>query len=180
MQIIDYNTRLFKNIFPDYDTFSNWYMSTGFAESIDKCPSKVTFQLIFNEYSCSHASMSPDDFKGHFANDLYTYFQEFEATTLAISELMDLTDKDIEIADSMVNNVANVPETAASTDNVTTDFLSSQNKQITLKGKLQIKRELLSNKRAFTVRSFLAKFKHLFIKVISPAYTYVVEEPDED
>lgn len=180
MQMIDYNTRLFKNIFPDYDTFEEWYLTTGFAESADECPERTTFQLIFNEYSCSHVSMSPDDFKGHFANDLYTYFQEFEATTRAIAELMTLTDEDIEIADSIVNNVADIPETAASTDNTTADFISSQNKQITLKGKLQVKRELLSTKRAFTVRSFLAKFKHLFIKVLSPAYTFVVEEPDEE
>lgn len=180
MQMVDYNTRLFKNIFPDYKTFVDWYTTTGFASYVDECPTEVTFRLIFNEYSCSHVCMSVDDFKGHFANDLYTYFREFEETTIAINELMTLTDNDIEIADSIVNNVADIPETAASTDNTTADFISSQNKQITLKGKLQVKKELLSAKRAFTVRSFLAKFKHLFIKVISPSYIYVVEEPDEE
>lgn len=180
MQIVDYNTRLFKNIFPTYQDFETWYRNTGLSDTESDVPSKKTFALIFNEYACSHVSMSPDDFKGHFANDLYTFYREFEATTAAISELMELTDKDIEISDMMITNVADVPETPKSTDTKTVDFISSQNKQIGVKGQLQVKRELISNKRAFTVRTFLNRFKHLFVKIVSPAYTFVVVEPDEE
>lgn len=178
MQIIDYNTRLFKNIFPTYSDFKTWYQSSGLSDNSEDVPSLKTFTLIFNEYSCSHCCMSVDDFKGRFANELFTYYKEFEATTKAISDLMALTDKDIRISDRIINNTADIPETTSTTDAEEVDYISAQQKQISVKGNLQVKRELLSSKRAFTVKSFLNKFKHLFIKVISPSYTFVVEEPD--
>ena len=89
-----------------------------------------------------------------------------------------LTDEDIRISDRIINNTADVPETTLTTDVEEVDYISAQQKQISVKGNLQVKRELLSSKRAFTVKTFLNKFKHLFIKVISPSYTFVVEEPD--
>ena len=179
MEILDYNGRLFKNIFPDYDTFQAWYLNSGLSDDTIDCPSKKTFTLIFNEYSCSHACMSADDFKGHFANDLFSHYKEFEGTTKAIDDLMKLTADDIKVSDTLISNMADIPETGNTTDTETVDFISNQQKQINVKGKLQIQRELLSNKRSFTVKSFLNKFRHLFIRVVSPAYTFVVEEPDE-
>ena len=80
----------------------------------------------------------------------------------------------------MITNYANIPETASSTDVEEVDFITNQQKAINKKGKLQIKKEQLSNKRTFTVKTFLNRFRHLFIKVISPAYTFVVAEPDEE
>lgn len=179
MEMLDYDSRLFKNIFQDYNSFKEWYLGSGLSDGAEDCPNKKTFTLIFNEYSCSHCCMSVDDFKGHFANDLFSHYREFEGTTKAIDELMKLTAEDIKVSDTLISNVADVPETESTTDIETVDFISNQQKQINVKGKLQIQKELLSNKRSFTVKSFLNKFKHLFIKVISPAYTFVVEEPDE-
>ena len=115
-----------------------------------------------------------------FANDIYTYYREFEATSKSIIDLMNLTDEEISIADSMITNFANIPETASSTDVEEVDFITNQQKAINKKGKLQIKKEQLSNKRTFTVKTFLNRFRHLFIKVISPAYTFVVAETDEE
>ena len=93
---------------------------------------------------------------------------------------MKLTDDDIALTDTMITNFANVPETTASTSDTEVDFISNQQKSMNQLGKLQIKKAQLANKRAFTVRTFLNRFRHLFIKVISPAYTYVVSEPDEE
>ena len=180
MEIIDYNTRLFKNIFPNYKTFEEWYISTPLSDNEDDVPSLRTFTLIAYEYNDSHTAFSPESFKEHFANDLYTYYREFEATTRSILELMQLTDNDISTADEMITNVANIPETESSTNIEEVDFITTQQKNINKKGKLQIKRELLANKRAFTVKTFINRFKHLFIRVASPAYTFVVREDEEN
>lgn len=180
MEMLDFNTRLFKNIFPDYNTFAAWYMSTPLSEDINDVPSEKTFTLLAYEFNDSHTSLSPDSFKQHFANDLYTYYKEFEATTKSISELMELTDSDIATAETMVTNFADIPETKKTTETLEVDFISNQQKTINRKGTLQIKREQLSNKRAFTVKTFLKRFRHLFIKICSPAYTFVVREEDEE
>lgn len=180
MEMLDFNTRLFKNIFPDYDTFAAWYRGTPLSEDINDVPSEKTFTILAYEFNDSHISLSPDSFKQHFANDLYTYYKEFEATTKSISELMQLTDSDIATADTLVTNFADVPETKKTTDVTSVDYISNQQKNINIKGTLQIKREQLSNKRTFTVKTFLKRFRHLFIKICSPAYTFVVREEDEE
>lgn len=179
MERIDYSTRLFKNIFPDYASFKEFYTGTPLSDSKNDCPSEKTFTLIAFEFNDSHVSLSPEGFKQRFANDLYTYYREFEETTKAISDIMQLSDAEIERSGSMVTNVADIPEEARSTSDTEVDFISSQQKMINLKGKAQVKREQLANKRAFTVKSFLNKFRHLFIKILPPAYTFVVEEGDD-
>lgn len=180
MEIIDYNTRLFKNIFPDYNTFATWYKGLPLSDDDNDCPSEKTFTLIAFEFNDSHSVFSPDSFKEHFANDIYTYYREFEATTKSILDLMKLTDDEIAVENQNILNIANIPETESSTDEEVVDFISTQNKTINKKGKLQIKKEQLASKRAFTVKTFINRFRHLFIKVISPAYTFVVAEPDEE
>ena len=180
MEMISFNNKLFKNIFPDYETFRQWYISTDLSDDENDCPSRKTFALIANEYNDSHTALSVESFKQRFANDIYTYYREFEETTKSILDLMKLTDDDISTADKMITNVANIPETASSTDIEEVDFVTTQQKNITKKGLLQIKKEQLSNKRAFTVKTFINRFRHLFIKIISPSFTFVIEENQED
>lgn len=178
MEMLDYDTRLFKNIFPNYQSFKDYYLSTPL--SYTDAPTEKTFAIIAFEFNDSHSAFSVESFKQHFALDIYTFYREFEKTTDAITELMKLTDDEIATENVMITNVANIPENESSTDEETVDFISNQQKSISKKGKLQIKREQLANKRIFTVRTFLNRFRHLFVKVISPAYTFVIREDWED
>ena len=146
--------------------------------TVADCPSLKTFALIFNEYADCHIAFTKESFLERFSNDLYTFYKEFEQTTKAIDDLMNLTDNDIAIADRMITNIANIPEVTSSTDVEEVDYVSQQQKSINKKGTLQIKKEQLSNKRSYTVRSFLNKFRHLFIKIISPSYVSVYEEEE--
>lgn len=178
MEMVDFNTKLFKNIFSSYQDFVSWYTSTPLSDDPSDVPTKKTFTLIAYEYNDSHVNLSIESFKEHFANDIYTYYREFEETTKSINDLMSMTDEEIAIAGNMITNIANIPETASDTNEETVDFISQQQKMINKKGKLQIKREQLSNKRAYTTKTFLNRFRHLFIKIISPAYTDVYGEPE--
>lgn len=180
MQAIGNSTYLFMEVFPDYETFEEWYKSTSLSDGEDDVPSKKTFSLIYNEYAESHIAFSKVGFSNHFANDLYTYYKEFEATTKAIDDLMKLSDDEIANDTAMILNIANIPETEGSTDDETVNFVSQQQKNITKKGKLQIKKEQLSSKRTYTTKTFLNRFRHLFKRVCRPTFiTYYVEE-DED
>lgn len=176
MEMIGYSTNLFKNIFPSYNSFIDWWKSTPFYDSEESPPSNVTFGLISFEYNDSHVFSSDESFKEHFAIDLYTFYQEFEATTKEIKKMLALTDEQIAQDSINIMNIANIPETESSTDIETVDFISQQQKSITKKGNLQIRREQLSSKRAFTVKTFLNRFRHLFRRIISPSYTLVIEE----
>lgn len=169
---------LFKNVFPDYETFRDWYLSLPLSENSNDVPSEKTFALIAYEYNSSHCAMLAEDFRQRFAVDLYTFYKEFEETTKQISDLMSLKDEDIAISDMSVLNIGDIPETPSTTDVMSVDFVSGQQKTINQKGKLQIKRELLSNKRAFTTRTFLKRFKHLFLVCVNSPYTFVVGEPE--
>lgn len=179
MEQLDYSTRLFKNIFPTYEDFRNWYVGTPLSDGTD-CPSERTFTLIAYEYNDCHVAFSPESFKQRFANDIYTFYREFEATTEVIMDLMKLTDEEISTSDEMITNYANIPETESSTSAEEVDFITTQQKNINKKGKLQIKKEQLANKKAFTVKTFINRFRHLFIKIVSPAYNFVISEPDEE
>lgn len=172
--------KLFKNIFPDYETFSTWYKSTPLSDSETDVPSEKTFALIAYEYNDNHVAFTEESFKQRFAVDIYTFYREFEETTKGIIAMMQLTDDEIATADAYITNTAVIPETATSTNVEEVDFVTSQQKQINKKGKLQVKKEQLSAKRVFTTRTFIKRFKHLFVKVIDAAYTPVIGENMED
>lgn len=180
MQALDYDTYLFKNIFGDYDTFKAWYIETDLSDSEEDVPNKKTFRLIANEFNDCHTCYSVESFKEHFNNILYTYYKEFEATTKAIDDLMSISDEDAKISSQFVTNVADIPETTSSTDTETVDYVSTQQKNIDIKGVTQVKREQLSNKRTYTVKTFLNRFRPLFIKIISPSYTSVYAESEDE
>lgn len=179
---------LFKDIFPDYNTFKEWYsevpLSDDFGEEKTEeyiykdVPNLKTFTLIAFKYNDSRTSMSMESFKQNFANELYTYYKEFEETTKAIEELMKLSDEAISTDNYMVTNVADIPETTRDTDTETVDFISQQQKMIQKKGTLRIKREQISNKRALTTKTFINRFRHLFIRILSYDYNHLVKEDE--
>ena len=178
MQLDGYETKIFNDIFPTYETFSSWWNSS--YSEISVVPSKLTFMLIQSEYRESHIAFDEIGFKDRFFVDLYTYVREFEATTRAIDDLMNLSDEDIAISGSMVQNIADIPERQNSTNAEEVNFISQQQKMINKKGTLQIKREQLINKKAYTVKSFIKRFRHLFIRVLSSAHVPVIREPEGD
>lgn len=175
-----YATKVFRDVFPDYETFKEYYLNSGLSDGEEDVPNKKTFTLILFEYSDSHLCLSEESFKQKFSNDIYTFYKEFERTTKSIDELMNLTDQEIAKGDILVTNYADIPENESSTDIEEVDFITSQQKMINKKGILQVKKEQLSNKRVYTVKTFLNRFRHLFIKIISPAYTFVIEENEEE
>lgn len=183
MEAKAYETSLFKDIFPTYNDFEEWYTSTPLSDNLysdeaNDVPSERTFTILFYEYSDSHVAFSDESFKNRFAVDIYTYYKEFEATTKAIDDLMSLTDNDIIVDGAMITNVADVPETTSTTNIDVVNYISQQQKAISTKGKLRISKELISAKRAYTVRSFVKKFDHLFQRVYSPYYTFVVRDDE--
>lgn len=151
-------------------------------ETVDKkldCPRLQTFSLLFNNYSDNHIASSLETFKMHFTNILDTYFKEYENTTKAIDKLMDLKEEDIATDYSTILNIANIPETESTTNQEEVNFISQQQKTISKKGKLQISKEILASKKAYTTRTFLNRFKYLFIKIISSGYNLLYENETE-
>ena len=143
-------------------------------------PEFKTFSYLYNEYADCHAAFDFIGFLNHFENDLQTFYKEFEATNKEIDRLMGLTDEQIAIEYSHIMNIAQIPENTYDTDSESVNFVTQQQKDLNKKGTLQIVREQLVNKKAYTVRQFIARFKHLFIKVLSPTYIPVYEGEEED
>lgn len=178
MQVQMQETKVFNDIFSNYEEFVSW-LNESYGEEIH-IPRKTTFLLIQAEYRVSHIAFTPDTFKDKFFIDLYTYCKEFEKTSDAIDELMDLSDEEISLEGSMIVNMADIPENPSSTNIDTVDFVSQQQKTLSKKGTLQIKREQLSSKRAYTVKTFLKRFRHLFIRILATPYVNVIGEPEGD
>jgi hypothetical protein len=168
----------FIDIFPDYETFKNWYTSIPLSDNLTDCPNEKTFTLIFYEYNSWTCAFNETNFKQKFANILYSTYREFEETTREIISLMSLTDEDIALDANQTINMANIPETPNTTNIEEVDFVTTQQKTINRKGVLQIRREQLSNKRVFTVKSFLNRFKPLFSRIVSDPYLSLVKEGD--
>lgn len=171
-----YDFKLFKDVFPDYQTFLDWYSQTPFATTFNKSPNIVTFNIIYNEYCVSHLAFSEEVFKCKFSNDIYTYFEDFEQESEAIKDLMALTSEDIVKAGSTVVNFADIPEKTSDTDAEVVDFVSQQQKTNMFRSELESKREVIRNKRELSVRRFLSRFRHLFMRIISPDYIKVYVE----
>ena len=174
-----YDFKLFKDVFPGYQAFKSWYSTTIFrAVYANSIPNEVTFGLIYNEYCVSHLAFSEEVFKRKFANYLYTYFEDFEQESDAIRDLMALTSSQILKAGTTVVNMADIPEQLNSTDTDVVNFVSQQQKTNMFRSELDAKREIIRNKRELSVKRFLGRFRHLFMRIISPDYikVYVEEE----
>lgn len=179
MEKVMYNSKVFKDVFPDYNSFKDFWIDTDIGTD-KNLPSKTAFGVVSIQYCSSHIAFTEDEFKLRFCLEMYTYAKEFEETSKAIDQLMSLSPEEMAISSEAIINFAEIPETELSTDAETVNFISNQQKSINKKGKLQVLRELITNKRSYTTRSFLRKFQHLFIKILSPAYTFAVEEKDEE
>jgi len=169
---------IFMDIFPDYQTFATWYKSIPLSDNAQDCPNEKTFTLIAYEYNDSHCAFSEESFKNRFANILYTFYKEFEETTKEIISLMNIPDTSVALDDSTTTNMANIPETEQSTNTEILDFISQQQRTINRKGELRVRREQLSNKRTFTTKTFLNRFRGLFIRIISPHFLQLINEED--
>lgn len=178
MEKIMYNNKVFKDVFPDYNSFEIAWNNSGLSDGYK--PNNRTFQILFIQYCSSHIAFTEDEFKLRFCLEMYTYAKEFEETSVAIDKLMSLSPEEMAISYEAITNFAEIPETELSTDAETVNFISNQQKSINKKGKLQVLRELITNKRSYTTRSFLRKFQYLFIRILSPAYTFAVEEDEEE
>lgn len=144
-------------------------------------PTIKTFALIFHEYCDNNIACSNDSFLMKYANILSTYYKEYEQTSKAITRLMELTSEDIAIDNYNITNSAEVPETESSTNVEEVDYITVQQKNFTKKGNLQISKELLYNKKSYTTRTFLNRFRYLFIRILSNGYTGVYgNEGDEN
>ena len=176
MYNLAYNTKVFKDVFPTYADFVGWY--NGEVFSTGGTPSETTFKLIAYEFNDSHIAFSEDSFKEHFAIDLFTYYKEFEETCAAINVLMQMNYDEASMGDSNILNIANIPETEDNTSSTEVNFISQQQKNINIKNQTQVRREQISNKRHYATKAFLNKFRHLFIKILSPAYTFVIQEKE--
>lgn len=139
-------------------------------------PTLKTFSTIFYEYADNNIAFSNESFKLKYANIMATYYKEYEQTTKAITNLMNLTDNDIAIDNYIITNSAEIPETPSSTSIEEVDYVSVQQKNFTKKGKLQISKELLYNKKSYTTKTFLNRFRYLFIRILSDSYTPVYED----
>ena len=138
--------KLFKNIFPDYETFSTWYKSTPLSDSETDVPAKKTFALIAYEYNDNHVAFTEESFKQRFAVDIYTFYREFEETTKSIIAMMQLTDEEIATADSYITNTAVIPETAMSTNVEEVEFCYKSTKANQQKGKTTSQKRTIVNK----------------------------------
>ena len=177
--------KTFCQVFPDYDTFKAWYLSIPLSDNKEDCPSEKTYTLILYQYADSHIAFSEEGFKQKFAKTLYSYYKEFEKTTKAIDELMNLSDEDVAVANVSTLNTADTPEVAFNTNDgvehdTAVDYTSQQQRTINRKGKMQVKREQLSNKRAYTVTTFLNRFVYLFIRILSQPYNWMWGDDNDD
>lgn len=143
-------------------------------------PSIKTFALLFHEYCDNHIAYDIVSFMMKYANVMCTYYKEYEQTSKAIDKLMNLTEDDIAIDNCIITNSADIPETESSTNVEEVNYVSVQQKNINKKGKLQISKELLYNKKSYTTKTFLNRFRHLFIRILSHSHTALYEEDLED
>ena len=156
-----YSTYTFKELVPDYTTFSDTYKD-GLLTTL---PSQQTFKLLYNEFAESHIAFTKERFICKFENVLYQTVEAFEYDTNVKRAMREFEDSVFEDEGDMITNIATAPNNEYDTDEERVNHLDQQQKMKARASKANAYYKRLTMNKETAVKTFLNKFRQLFIVI---------------
>ena len=182
----NYRTRMFTDLFPSEEDFTDAWEECGLYES-DLFAHSTTiskiFYLLYARYGNSHLAYTDEtQFAYQMWSIITTYGPNWEKEVDVQKALRALTEDDIIQGGLTVYNHAYNPATAPSTD--APDLLPYVNEQNTTnrqKSKVEAYANLMVLLKNDITAEFLSKFRHLFLTIVAPDYPlWFITEVEED
>lgn len=172
----EYRTRTFGEIFPDVTSFTDFYSSGPIPGRLLNGNDYSTYQadtiytLLCSEYFGAHISMSSEDwFKLKVMQIIYEYGPTWQREMALQDKLLALTDDQLMTGSKAIYNHAAHPSTDPSTATLEElTYIDDQNTSNWKKERIRAFVDGSSGLDDSITRTFLNRFKKLFIKFIYP------------
>lgn len=172
-------TRTFSEVIPTVSEFLKIFTDYGIPDIItDQDEKAIVYYLLLGEYANSHLkTLDETRFKIKLATTIYSYYPTFKCKDDIQKIIRELTDEQILQDGVMIDNLALNPDQAPPTSSdEALDHVSQQNYSIQKKSILNALNAKYASLHSNMVKSFLDKFKDLFMKVVSTYdYLYYVD-----
>lgn len=171
----------FTDIYQDVDSFLSDYKSNGIQPIIKDDSVKTLYYLLYSKYGNSViASSDTNRFKYELFAIVFSYGPTWEKELDIQSKLRNLTEDELLMGSTNINNQAMNPGTAPSTQYL--DELPAINQQIVSKykkDKMTGYATLMDLLKRDVTESFLSKFKKLFLTIVQKELPLWYESDEE-
>ena len=156
------NTWYFEEIFPDDLSFNTFLSDYGVI-----LPNTITYTKLYNLFldkylNCSVAYDTKEVFKRRLALLLNDYLNEYCVRVATLNKMYALTDDDLVVVSTYINNYANNPNYEISDVYNELGYVSNQNNGINRINKLTAYVSLLKQILPYGNQEFLDRFRKLF------------------
>lgn len=183
-----YNTQLFKQIYPDFDSFKHDFDEEfgGYAKDCISATSlKTLYWMLFARYGSNPiVNLTPNIFRSKIVSITFQKGPTWERKLALQKTLRDLSDEDLLAGAKTIFNRAFHDEEAPSTNTTEeTPFINAQDVSKQRRSKLDAYSYLQDVLRTDVSEDFLQSYKNLFSKFVSPTITRIyindIEEEEE-
>lgn len=156
------STWYFEDVFPDETSFTDFLTDYGVT-----LPTSITasslYKLFMDKYlNCSIAFDTKEVFKRRFSLLLNDYLKEYSVNIATKSAMYNLTDDELLIVNTYINNYANNPNYEVTDVFNELGYVSNQNNGINRANKLTAYITFLKSLLPYGNEAFLDRFKKLF------------------
>ena len=179
-ELPEYNTKIFREIWPDFDSFFTDYSKSHLKSSELEGSEGMIYDLLFANFANdSIASMDEFQFKAKVFERIFNYGPTWKKRLSIQERIRNMSEEELRIGGRDISNFAINPNTSPSTSS--TDELteiSQQTSRNRKRGRLDAYANLLSLLDEDVTADFVRRFRPLFRTIVSPLATQIY--PNEE
>ena len=179
-ELSEYNTELFREIWPDFGSFFTDYSNSHLKSPELNGSEGIIYDLLFANFANdSIASMDIGQFKAKVFERIFNYGPTWRKRLSIQEKIRNMSEDEIRIGGRDISNFAINPNTSPSTSS--TDELteiSQQTSRNRKRGRLDAYANLLSLLDEDVTADFVRRFRPLFRTIVSPLATQIY--PNEE
>ena len=179
-ELPEYNTEIFREIWPDFDSFFTDYSNSHLKSPELNGSEGIIYDLLFANFANdSIASMDIGQFKAKVFEKIFNYGPTWRKRLSIQEKIRNMSEDEIRVGGRDISNFAINPNTAPSASSLDElPEISQQTSRNRKRGRLDAYANLMSLLDEDVTSDFIQRFRPLFRKVVSPLATRIY--PNEE
>lgn len=180
-ELSEYNTELFREIWPDFASFFTDYSNSHLKSPELNGSEGIIYDLLFANFANdSIASMDIGQFKAKVFERIFNYGPTWRKRLSIQEKIRNMSEDEIRIGGRDISNFAINPNTAPSASSLDElPEISQQTSRNRKRGRLDAYANLMSLLDEDVTSDFIQRFRPLFRKVVSPLATRIYPNEEE-
>ena len=172
-----YRTRTFSQIYPELETFLDYYKTGEIPKELKDESIKTLYYLLYAKYGNSHIAYSDENqFRYAVLSTIFMYGPTWERRLEIQRDIRKLNDDELRAGSKAIYNHAYNPGQAPTTASLEElDYINDQNTTNYKKSKVSAFADVMAILETDVTERFIGQFKKLFITIVAPDYPLLYE-----